>query len=293
MQPTDYGPFNYTPIIDRPALRWPNGAHVAVWVIPNLEFFPLTRGLAGHAFEAKGKPPTVRPWAQRDYGNRVGVWRIIDVLDSVGIRATASLNAELCIHHPQIIKAGVERGWEFMGHNLTNTVRLYELEETEERAAIAKCTSIIQKATGRRPKGWLGAALAESWHTLDFLIDEGFQYVADWTNDDQPYLMDVSGRQIVSIPYSYEINDSPFIYYRNGTIDEFEKMIRRQFDVLYEEGKTSGRVMAICLHPFIIGVPHRIRGLESALRYIASHDKVWFATGSEIVQHYLRSGVTF
>ena len=291
--PSDYGPFPYIPITERPRLTWPGGAHVAVWVIPNLEFFPLTRGLSGHPFEAKGKPPTVRPWAQRDYGNRVGIWRLMDVLDKFGIRATASLNSEICVQHPQIVRAAVDRKWEFIGHNITNTVRLTELDEAAERQTIAQCTKIIAEASGRRPTGWLGAALAENWHTLEYLIDEGYQYVADWTNDDQPYLMTVGERQIASIPYSYEVNDSPFIYYRNGTIDEFEKLIRRQFEVLYEEGAVSGRVMAICLHPFIIGVPHRIRGLESALKFIASHDKVWFATGSEIIQHYRASGATF
>ena len=291
--PNDYGPFPYTPINERPRLTWPGGANVAVWIIPNLEFFPLTRGLSGHPFEAKGKPPTVRPWAQRDYGNRVGIWRIMEVLDKFQIRATASINADICTHHPQIVRAAVDRKWEFIGHNITNTERLTELDEAAERQTIARCAKIIAEASGSRPIGWLGAALAENWHTLEHLIDEGFQYVADWTNDDQPYLMTVGGRQIVSIPYSYEVNDSPFIYYRNGTIDEFEKLICRQFDVLYDEGAISGRVMAICLHPFIIGVPHRIRGLEAALKYIASRDKVWFATGSEIVQHYLASGATF
>jgi peptidoglycan/xylan/chitin deacetylase (PgdA/CDA1 family) len=293
MQPADYGPFPYVPITERPRLTWPNGAQIAVWVIPNLEFFPLTRGLSGHPFEAKGKPPTVRPWAQRDYGNRVGIWRIMDVLSRLGIRATASLNADICLHHPQIVRAGVDLGWEFIGHNLTNTVRLTELDEAAERDTIARSARMIAEATGRRPIGWLGAGLAETWHTLDLLLDEDFRYVADWTNDDQPYLMNVGGRQLVSMPYSYEVNDSPFLYYRNGTIDEFEKLIRRQFEVLYEEGAVSGRVMAICLHPFIIGVPHRIRGLESALKFIASHDKVWFATGGEIMQHYLASGATF
>jgi peptidoglycan/xylan/chitin deacetylase (PgdA/CDA1 family) len=293
MQAADYGPFPYVPITDRPRLTWPNGAQIAVWVIPNIEFFPLTRGLAGHPFEAKGKPPTVRPWAQRDYGNRVGIWRIMEVLNRLGIRATASLNADICRHHPQIVRAGMELGWEFIGHNLTNTVRLSELDEAAERETIATSARMIAEMIGRRPIGWLGAGLAETWHTLDLLLDEGFRYVADWTNDDQPYLMHVGGREIVSMPYSYEVNDSPFLYYRNGTIDEFEKLIRRQFEVLYAEGAVSGRVMAICLHPFIIGVPHRIRGLESALRFIASHDKVWFATGGEIMQHYLASGATF
>jgi allantoinase len=293
MQPSAYGPFKYIPITERPRLSWPGGAHVALWVIPNLEFFPLTTGLAGHPFEAKGKSPSVRAWAQRDYGNRVGIWRIMDVLDKFAIRATAAVNADICIQHPQIIRAGVERDWEFMGHNITNTVRLTELDQVAERETVVHCVKVISDTAGKRPLGWLGSALAENWHTLETLIDEGFRYVADWTNDDQPYLMSVSGRSIASIPYSYEVNDSPFLYYRNGTIDEFEKLICRQFDVLYEEGAASGRVMAICLHPFIIGVPHRIRGLENALRYIATHQKVWYATGSEIIEHYLASGGSF
>ena len=292
MEVSEYGPFPYVPITQRPRLVWPDEARVAVWVIPNIEFFPLTRGLAGHPFEAKGKAPTVRPWAQRDYGNRVGIWRIMDVMDRLGIRASATLNADICLHHPQIVEAGVKLGWEFLGHNETNTQRLTELEPPDEQRSIRTCVARLQQATGVKPAGWLGSALAETWHTLDFLLDEGFEYVADWTNDDQPYLMTVGGRQIVSVPYSYEINDSPFLYYRNGTIDEFERMIRRQFDVLYDEGAQSGRVMAICLHPFIIGVPHRIRALESALKYIQSHDRVWFATGAEIARHYLQSGAT-
>lgn len=293
MEPSEYGPFPYVPITRRPRLEWPNGARVAVWVVPNIEFFPLTRGLAGHPFEAKGKAPTVRPWAQRDYGNRVGIWRIMDVLGKLDIRASATLNADICVHHPEIVEAGVELGWEFLGHNETNSQRLTEMTPEEERKTIRTCVERIAATAGRRPTGWLGSALAETWNTLEYLIDDGFEYVADWTNDDQPYLMTVGGRRIISIPYSYEVNDSPFLYYRNGTIDEFEKLIRRQFDVLYDEGAVSGRVMAICLHPFIIGVPHRIKGLESALRYIKEHDGVWFATGEEIVRHYRNSGATF
>jgi allantoinase len=289
LQPTDYGPFDYVPIVQRPRLIWPNDCRLAVWIIPNIEFFPLTQGLAGHPFESKGKAPTVRPWSQRDYGNRIGIWRIMDVLKKFDIRATAALNADICNHHPEIVRAACSLGWEIMGHNESNMVRLTALEPDDERNLIVRCASRIAEASGKRPQGWLGAGLAETWHTLNFLIDEGFRYVADWTNDDQPYRMTANGKSIVSIPYSYEINDSPFFYYRNGSIDEFETMIRRQFDVLYDEGVQSGRVMAICLHPFIIGVPHRIRGLEAALRYIHSHDRVWFATGQEIVDHYLAS----
>jgi peptidoglycan/xylan/chitin deacetylase (PgdA/CDA1 family) len=293
MQPQDYGPFPYVPINDRPKLAWPGGARLALWVIPNIEFFPLTRGIAGHPGMPAGKPPTVRAWAQRDYGNRVGIWRLMEVLSKHGIRASPTLNSDICDHHPQIVRAGVELGWEFLGHNRTNSRWLDEMSPEEERQTIAHTLSRIAELTGKRPVGWLGSGLAETWHTLDFLAEEGVLYVADWVNDDQPYFMTVGDKKLVSIPYSYEINDSPFLYNRYGTIDEFETAIRRQFDTLYAEGAHSGRVMAICLHPYLIGVPHRIGGLDSALAYIRSHDGVWFATGGEIVRHWLQSGATF
>jgi allantoinase len=291
MQASDYGPFPYLPITQRPRLTLPGGARLAVWIIPNIEFFPLTHGLSGHPTEAKGTAPTVRPWAQRDYGNRIGIWRIMDVLDKLGIRASPTLNTDICDHHPQIVEAGMKLGWEFLGHNKTNTKRLTEMDAATARQTIEECARRIEEMTGQRPRGWLGAGLAQSWHTLDNLVDSRFEYVADWTNDDQCYTMTLEGgRTITSIPYSYEVNDSPFLYYRNGSTDEFEKLIKRQFDVLYEEGAQSARVMAICLHPYIIGVPHRIKALESALRYIKSHDQVWFATGSEIVRNHIATG---
>jgi peptidoglycan/xylan/chitin deacetylase (PgdA/CDA1 family) len=293
MEPRDYGPFPYVPITHRPKIRWPNGARLAVWVIPNIEFFSLKHGFAGQPWEAKAPAPSVRAWAQRDYGNRVGIWRIMKLLAGYGIRASATVNSDICDYHPQIIEEAVKRGWELLGHNKTNPQRLGALPPQEERELIFHVLDRIQRASGTRPVGWLGAALAESWNTLDYLIEGGCEYVADWVNDDQPYLMEVGGKQIVSIPYSYEINDSPHLQYRFGTSDEFEGMIKRQFDVLYRESEASGRVMAICLHPFLIGVPHRIDSLDRAFAHIASHSGVWFATGAEIVRHYRASGATF
>jgi peptidoglycan/xylan/chitin deacetylase (PgdA/CDA1 family) len=236
----------------------------------------------------------VRAWAQRDYGNRVGIWRIMDVLSKRGIRASPTLNSDICDHHPQIVKAAVELGWEILGHNETNSLWLNQMAPAEERPTIARTLSKIAALFGKKPVGWLGAGLAETWNTLDYLADEGCLYVADWVSDDQPFFMDVGGgKRLVSIPYSYEINDSPFLYTRNGTIEEFTAAIKRQFDTLYAEGAQSGRVMAICLHPYLIGVPHRISGLDEALGYIAAHDGVWFATGEEIVRAWLESGATF
>jgi len=294
MEPRDYGPYPYVPINDRPVLRWPNGARLAVWIIPNIEFFPLSLGIAGSPYDtAPPKAPTVRAWAQRDYGNRVGIWRIMDVLSKRGIRASPTLNSDICDHHPQIVKAAVELGWEILGHNETNSRWLNQMEPAEETQSIQRALAKIAALSGKKPVGWLGSGLAETWHTLDHLIDEGCRYIADWVCDDQPFWMEVGGRRIVSIPYSYEINDSPFLYARNGTIDQFVAAIKAQFDTLYAEGARSGRVMAICLHPYLIGVPHRIKGLDDALAYIAAHDGVWFATGSEIVEAWKQSGATF
>jgi allantoinase len=294
MEPRDYGPFPYVPINDRPKLEWPNGARLAVWIIPNIEFFPLTLGIPGSVYSSHAPVPSVRAWAQRDYGNRVGIWRIMEVMQKHGVRASPTLNSDICDHHPQIVKAAVELGWEILGHNETNSRWLNQMEADEEKPSIARTLSKIGALSGKKPVGWLGAGLAETWNTLDYLADEGVQYIADWVSDDQPFFITLDdGRKLVSIPYSYEINDSPFLQTRNHTVEQFVSAIKRQFDVLYAEGARSARVMAICLHPYLIGVPHRIGGLDEALSYIAAHDGVWFATGSEIVQAWLQSGATF
>lgn len=297
MKPSRYGPFPYLPITRRPKLTWPNGARLAVWIIPNIEFFGLDDPMPGDALERipreQSRIPGVRAWAQREYGNRVGIWRIMEILSRHGVRATVALNSEICDHQPEIIEAAMNLGWEFMGHNQTNVLRLNEVTPERERQVIHETLARIAKATGKKPVGWLGSGLAETWNTLDHLIEENCLYVADWVCDDQPFLMHLNGKRLVSIPYSYEINDAPMFYRNKVSTEEFETMMRRQFDVLYREGAESGRVMAICLHPYVIGVPHRIGTLDSALTYIRSHAGVWFATGEEIVRHYLESGVTF
>jgi allantoinase len=168
-----------------------------------------------------------------------------------------------------------------------------QLSPEEEHQTIAHTLSRLAEMTGKKPVGWLGSGLAQTRNMLDFLAEEGCVYVADWVNDDQPYSMDIGGKRPIWIPYSYEIKDSLQVNNRNGTIEEFEKMIRRQCHTLYTEGAQSGRVMAICLHPYLIGVLHRISGLDSAFGYIRSHAGVWFATGEEIVRHWLQSGATF
>ena len=240
-------------------------------------------------FGTMSRREMVPAFAIRDYGARVGIWRIIETLERYDIRGTAALNSNVCDAYPQIIEETVKLGWEFMGHNQTNTRRLNEIAADDEAQVIRSTLERIKLATGKKPAGWLGSGLQETWNTLAHLVAEGCRYVADWVNDDQPYRMEVNGKPLVSIPYSTEINDLPAFIKHSRTAEEFDVMIRRQFDVLYREGSSSGRVMAIALHPYIIGVPHRIDALNSALGYICRHENVWLATGSEIAAHYLSS----
>jgi allantoinase len=290
MKPSPYGPFSYSPIIRRPPLAWPDGARVALWVIPNIEFFSLEERPGG---SGSGKIPDIPLWSARDYGNRVGVFRLMQVLDRHGIRATVALNSDVCGRHPVIIEEGAARRWEWMGHNRTNTRRLNDAPAGEEVNIIRDSLATIANATGLRPAGWLGSGLQETWETLDLLAVEGVEYVCDWCNDDQPYMMNLEGgRSLVSLPYSHDINDKPAFEHQHQTANEFQEMICRQFDVLYREGKDSGRVMAIAIHPYLTGMPYRIDAFDAALKYICSHDGVWRATGGEIARHYVAQAST-
>lgn len=294
MEPSAYGPFPYIPLPERPRLAWPDGAAIALWIAPNIEFFGLDSNVPGKDNERipndRAWRPAVRSWAVRDYGNRIGIWRIFDVMEKHGVRGTAPLNSEVCDFHPQIIDRAMQLGWEFMGHNQTNSVRCIDVPADQERAEIAATLDRIAGATGRRPVGWLGAGTAETWNTVDHLAAEGCRYVGDWTNDEQPYCMTLGDRQIVSIPYTSDINDVTCYFNHRLTPDEYEKALKRQFDVLYREGKTNGRVLGIPIHPFVTGTPQRIDAFESALHYMLSHEGVWRATGSEIVDWYLECG---
>ena len=205
MKPGAYGPFPYSPIIRRPRIEWPNGARLALWIIPNVEFFALNERVPPNPQETLPDVPT---WSVRDYGNRIGVFRLMRVLDRYNFRATVALNSDLCAHHPIIIEEGRARQWEWMGHNESNARRLNQLPDGQEPRVIRNTLDTIERATGQRPSGWLGSGLQETWDTLDHLVAAGCHYVADWTNDDQPYVMSLEGgRELVSVPYTYDIND--------------------------------------------------------------------------------------
>src|SRR5258706_8793901 len=191
MKPRPYGPFPYSPIIRRPKLTWPSGARVALWIIPNVEFFSLQERPAGYG--AAAKIPDVVMWSDRDYGNRVGIWRMMEVLDRYDIRGTVALNSLLCDAHPVIIEEGNKRKWEWMGHNESNTRRLNEAPPGEEAQIIKRTFETIGRATGPPVKGWLSAGFQETWDTVDLLAAQGGLYVCDWGNADHAYLLNLYG----------------------------------------------------------------------------------------------------
>lgn len=279
--------YEYSPIVDRPQLQWPNGAQVAVWVIPNVEHFEID--VSSVSISPTNHKPDILNYAWRDYGLRVGIWRMMEILDRHGVRATVALNSAVCERYPAIIEAGKKRGWEFMAHGITNSRPLANLPEEEEREVIRTAIASIKENVGMAPKGWLGPALAETFNSPDILAEEGIEYVCDWCNDDQPYPMKVKKGRLISMPYSIEVNDIPIFVGKGMTGMEFFELVRDQFEVLYNDGKTTGRVMAIALHPFLIGVPFRSKYLDMALGYIKQHEHVWLATGSEIADWYIQN----
>ncbi len=283
MKPQPYGPFAYKPINNRPKLSWPDGAHVAFWVVPNIEVYALDEKISGSV-----NIPDVSAWGRRDYGNRVAVFRMIEVMTRYGVRGTVALNSDACDVCPQVVDECLKHGWEMMGHCESNTRWLTNVKsEEEERRIVHDTLARIEKATGKKPKGWLGSARQETWNTVDILVEEGCSYTVDWDNDDQPVLMDIGGKPLVSMPYGAGVSDMQAINGYNYTADDFERMIKRAFDVLYRESAESGRVVAISLHPYLIGLPHRIDALDKGLEYICSHKGVWRATGEDIVNHFL------
>lgn len=268
--------FPYLPIVERKPVIWPNQARVAVWIVPNIEHFHLERG---------PNAPDVRNYSRRDYGNRVGVWRMMECMEKNGFRGSVALNAEVAQHYPRIMEECAKLKWELMGHGLTNSTPLSGMDLETERATIAATRRAIEDQ-GHKMRGWLGPGLTETWNTLGLLKEHGVDYVADWVSDDLPFRMN---NGLYSIPYTLELNDMPLFNMPSISTQDFERRICETFDVLYEEGARLPRVMCIALHPFLTGVPHRIRALGRALAYIAGHDQVWRATGSEIIDAYKAS----
>jgi len=278
---------DYSPIIDRPVIRWPNDARVAFWVAPNVEHYEYLPDVDGLRDPWPRTPhPDVQQYSYRDYGNRVGFWRMLEPLDKYSIRCTVSLNLAVLEHFPEIGEAMVERHWDFMSHGIYNTRYLHAYTEEEERSFYRDNIETLYRHTGKRLKGMLGPAVTDTERTPDLMAEAGLLYHTDWMHDDQPVPIRVKSGKLISVPYSVELNDH-VIFTNHYEGDYFLQTCKDQFDQLYEEGKESGRVMCLPLHPFLIGQPHRINYLDQVLEYIMAHDGVWQATADEIAEYFL------
>jgi len=279
--------YDYSPIVRRAPLKWPNDARIALMVAPNIEFFHIDKAIPG---AASSQLPDVTGCALRDYGSRVGVFRMMEVLDNHRIRATVLLNADVCQHHPAIIEEGNKRQWEWLGHGTTNNIRMNQYALDEERAIVRQVRETITRGTGKAPRGWLGPGGGdESPNTPDHLAAEGFDYLCDWGCDDQPVPMRVESGRMIAVPYQQGLNDIRVIFQGGHTPRDWCQMVCDQFDTLYAEGATNGRVMTLPLHPFVIGLPFRVKYLDKALDYICSHEGVWKTTGSEIADYFYKN----
>jgi allantoinase len=276
----------YSALPNRRPLRWPGSARLAVWVAPNIEHYEyLPEQVRVRNPWPRLPHPDILGYGLRDYGNRVGVWRLMELFDRLELPVTVSLSMAVLDMYPDLTQAMMERQWEFMSHGLYNTRYHWSMSEDEEREAIAHCQEIHLRHTGRALRGWFSPAASNTLRTPDLVAESGISYLCDLYHDDQPTPIRVRSGELTSLPYSMEINDS--IAWRRGQEAEaFARKIRDEFDVLYAEGAEHGRVMNIAVHPFIMGQPHRIDALDHALQYIRSHEGVWFATGAQIVDWY-------
>jgi allantoinase len=286
--PSELGYVDYSPIIDRPPVRWPNGARVALWLAPNLEFYEYQPELTVYADQWPRTPhPDVMTYAYRDSGNRAGFWRMLEVFDQHRVRATVSINVAVLEHFPEVRDAMVERNWDFMSHGEYNTRYLFGASVEEERAFYRRTAEVIKRQTGKTLKGMLGPAFTATPHTPELMAEAGLIYHVDWFIDDQPFPIKVNTGTMVGVPYSRLLNDGLMFGVGPGfEADYFAQICKDQFDVLYREGADSGRVMCIALHPYLIGQPHRLKYLDEVLSYILSHDGVWATTADEIAEWY-------
>ncbi|MGB3500672.1 MAG: polysaccharide deacetylase family protein [Mesorhizobium sp.] len=283
----DPGLYDYLPYDgSRPKIEWPGDARVAFWVAPNIEFYEIAPP-ANPSRKAWGQPePDVTAYSYRDYGNRVGFWRMFETMQRLGVRGSVSLNVAMCQHHPEIIKECADAGWEFYSHGTYNTRYMLGMSEAQERALIQDSIDTIRDHTGQKLDGWLSPALTYTEQTLQLVAEMGLSYVCDLFQDDQPTPLKVRSGRLTALPYSLEMND--VIAYNVNLVEprRYGEIIKRQFDRLYREGERNPTVMCIPLHPYLVGWPHRSLAFEEALAYIAGHDKVWFATGREIAAHF-------
>ena len=278
----------YSAIVDRPPLALPQGLRLILWPVVNLEVWEIERPMARQVLPAPtgvSVVPDLPNWAWHEYGMRVGVWRFFDAFDQRQIRPTLALNADVISIYPRVASAARERRWEFMGHG---EVQMPIHQVKDQRAMIERCIEKCAAFTGERPVGWLGPGLTETEETPDLLAAAGIRYVGDWVHDEEPAEIQTAHGPLVTLPYTVELNDIPMMMVQHHTSDVFLARARDQFDRLYAESAGRAKVLCFAIHPYISGVPHRIKYLEAFLDYARGHAGVDFWTGAEILDWYVK-----
>jgi allantoinase len=281
-----HGRYAYSAITRRPDYTWPDGKRLAVYIGLNLEHFAFGEGL-GAELAPGGPQPDVLNFAWRDYGNRVGIWRMLELFDELALPASVLVNSSIYGYCPEVMDAVRARGDEVVGHGRTNSERQGVLSEAQERRLIAETTAVIAAQEGAPPQGWLGPWISESRVTPDLLQEAGYAYLLDWCMDDQPVWMKTrGGGRILALPYPQEVNDIPSIVGRKDSASQFADMIIGNFDEMLEQSSRQPLVMGIALHPYLVGQPYRLRELRRALRHIAARrSDIWFTTAGAIAAH--------
>ena len=282
----DHDIYPWSNMFERKKVTWPGGARIALWIVPALEYFPLD--VKSEPFKAPGHMvtpyPDYRTYTTRDYGTRIGIFRIMKVLDTFGLKASFATNARIAERHPFLIEEIVRRNWEVIAHGYDmNTLHYGGMDKAVETENIQQTLEILRQSSGQAVTGWLSPASSESENTLDLLPDHGIDYICDWVNDDMPYQMAIKNSALLTMPHSNELNDRQISVNYHHPEEVFEEQIIDAFNSLYKESEThGGRIMAITLTPYIIGLPYRIKSLAKVLDHITGHDGVWSATGAEI-----------
>jgi allantoinase len=283
-----HGRFDYRPITRRPRWTWPEGQRLAVYLGFNIEHFAFGEGL-GAALGPVSPEPDVLNHSWREYGNRVGAWRCLELFDDLQLPTGALINTALYQHCPELVAAMLTRGDELIGHGHSNAARQGAWDEGREAALLAACRDEIQARSGQAATGWLSPWISESRLTPDLLAEAGYRYTLNWCHDDQPTRMRTrSGRPLWSVPYPQELNDIPMLVARQMDAKDFAQMIVDNFDEMLAQTERHGQalVMGVALHPYLVGQPYRLRHLRRALAHIAARrDEIWLCTPGQIASH--------
>lgn len=290
--------YDYVPMPKRGPLRWPDGKKVALILTFNLETWDLTKdtdkpyyagGPAILPDVLPGDTPDFPNFTWREYGQRVGLWRLYELFDELGVKASCTTNAVTFERRSAMVEACLERGWELLAHNyeqgelLTNFAKQPE----KERDIILRSIEMYERNVGRRPLGWLSSSLRGTLNTAGILAEQGFLFYCDIMNDDQPYRIKTENGPLVSVPYSNELNDFTLLTRRGLTTDAFRDTLIEELSVLHKEGEKTARLMNVGLHPHVSGRAYRVRAIREFLEYAKSLDGVWWPTREELARWYL------